>query len=256
MKYIKYMLLIFLCVFSFYVSDSLLLYVENSSPLMQSINEYQDLDEYEPVNALVDGNTIIPGKKGRVVNKRESYLKMNDFGTFNETFFVYDYIDPEVSLEDNLDKVIIGALDKTKISIIVDTDKYDDYFYDSKIYYSKLVSSNTQITENEYIEYINGNIDEDTFYDLNYYLKRSKVDNKICIIGSSNIKACKANKYYLIDPSINLYHSNVAAIKSKISGGNILYIHDDVTLSELKVIINEINYKRIDIIKLSDLIKE
>lgn len=142
MKYIKYTLLIFLCVFSFYISDTLLLYVENSSPLMQTINEYQNLDEYEPVNAIVDGNTIIPGKKGRVVNKRESYLKMNDFGTFNETFFVYDYIDPEVSLQDNLDKVIIGALDKTKIALVVDSDKFDDYLYDSKIYYSKLVSSN------------------------------------------------------------------------------------------------------------------
>lgn len=110
--------------------------------------------------------------------------------------------------------------------------------------------------EHEYIEYINGNLDETNFYDLNYYLKRNKINNKICILGSSNIKACKANKYYIVDPSLNLYHSNVSSIKSKISGGNILYIHDDVLLSELKLIINEINYKRIDIIKLSDLIKE
>ncbi len=256
MKYIKYMLLIFLCVFSFYISDTLLLYVENSSPLMQTINDYTDYEEYAPVNAVVEGNTIIPGKKGRVVNKRESYLKMNDFGTFNDTFFVYDYIDPEVSLKDNLDKVIVGAQDKTKIALIVDTDKFDQYFYDNKIYYSRLITIDDHVEIYEYAEYINGNVDENDFYDLNYYFKRNKINNKICILGSSNIKACKDNKYFIIDPSLNLYHSNVSSIKSKLTGGNILYIHDDVTLSELKVIINEINYKRIDIIKLSELIKE
>ncbi len=210
MKYLKFTLLLFLCVFSFYMSDRILLIVEEASPLMQTINQVEDFDEYEPIDAKIEGNTIIPGKKGRVINKRETYLKMNDFGAFNETFYVYDYISPGVSIEDNLDK----------------------------------------------IEYINGCLDNNRFFDMNYYLKRNKIKSNICIIGKSNIKECMNNKYYLVDPTLNLYHNNVLTIKKSLEGGVIIYVHDDVLLSELEVIINEINYRNMSIVKLSELIKE
>ncbi|MCH5167274.1 MAG: hypothetical protein J1F35_05210 [Erysipelotrichales bacterium] len=256
MKYFKYSLLIFLCVISFYVSDKLLLYVENASPLMQAINDVEDFDEYAPVNATIDGNTIIPGKKGRTINKRETYLKMNDFGAFNNTFFVYDYESPEVSLDDNLDKVIIKGNDDKKISLLVDTNKYDEFFLENKIKTTKLISNKDNITDDENISYINANLDKDLFYDLNYYLKRKKENNKICLVGKSNIEVCKTLKYYLVEPNLNMYHSNVVMVKTKLEGGSIIYIHDDVSLSELKVIVQEINYKNLEIVSLSELIKE
>lgn len=81
MKYIKYALVITLCVLSFYASDRLILYVENLSPLMKEIKMYEDSLYESPVNAIIEDNTIITGKKGRELNKRESYLKMNDFGS-------------------------------------------------------------------------------------------------------------------------------------------------------------------------------
>lgn len=256
MKYFKYGLLVFLCVMSFYVSDKLLLYVENLSPIMQAINEVDDYDEYVPVNAIIDGNTIIPGKKGRTINKRESYLKMNDFGAFNETFFVYDYQDPDISLKDNLDKVIIKGSDKNKISLVIDTNKFDNYFKENGIVVTKLIQSQESVTNNEFIKYINANLDEDKFYDLNYYLKRKKLNDKICIVGESNINVCKTLKYYLVEPSLNMYHSNIVTVKTKLEGGSILYIHDDISLSELKVIIQEINYKKLEIVSLKEQIKE
>ena len=256
MKYIKYLILVFLCVISFYVSDKLLLYVENLSPIMQTINQVDDFDEYEPVNAIIDGNTIIPGKKGRIINKRETYLKMNDFGAFNDTFYVYDYTEPDISLKDNLDKVIVGGNDKKKISIIVDTDKFDAYFNENNIKISKLVKSEDMINNKDNVDYINANLDEDAFYNLNYYLKRKKLNNKICLVGLSNINVCKTLKYYLVEPNLNLYHLNVLAIKTKLTGGSILFVHDDVSLSELKVIINEINYKNLEITSLSSQIEE
>ena len=120
MKYFKYALVITLCVLSFYASDRLILYVENLSPLMKEIKMYEDTLYESPVNAIIEDNTIISGKNGRELNKRESYLKMNDFGSFNETFFVYDYIKPDISLKDNLDKIIIGNVDNSKIALIVD----------------------------------------------------------------------------------------------------------------------------------------
>ena len=140
MKNVKYAVLIVMSIFSFYISDKLLLMVEGMSPLMQTINEVKDFREYEPVNAIIEGNTIIPGKRGRTINKRETYLKMNDFGTFNETFFVYDYQEPEISLKDNLDKIIIKGNNNSAISLIVDTDIFDEYLKGENIKYTKLIN--------------------------------------------------------------------------------------------------------------------
>ncbi len=256
MKNVKYVILIVMSIFSFYISDKLLLMVEGMSPLMQTINEVKDFREYEPVNAIIEGNTIIPGKRGRTINKRETYLKMNDFGTFNETFFVYDYQEPEISLKDNLDKIIIKGNNNSAISLIVDADIFDEYLKGENIKYTKLINDENKIKKSDLINYVNANGDETDFYDLNYYLKRNKINNKICLVGFSNIKVCNDLRYYLVEPNLNMYHSNVVSIKSKVSGGDILYIHDNVSLAELKVLINEIKYKGLTIVHLNDLIKE
>lgn len=256
MKNIKYLVLIVMSVFSFYISDKLLLMVEGMSPLMQTINEVSDFKEYEPVNAIIEGNTIIPGKKGRTINKRETYLKMNDFGTFNETFFVYDYKKPDVSLYDNLDKIIIKGNSKSEVSLIVEGNAYDEYLNDNKVNYTKIIDDGDDILKNDSVSYINGNLEERDFYDLNYYLKRSKKNSKICLVGVTNLNICNELKYYLIEPNVDLYHSNVANVKLNIEGGDIIHVHDNVSLSELKIIINEINYKGLKIVKLSELIKE
>ena len=179
MKNVKYAVLIVMSIFSFYISDKLLLMVEGMSPLMQTINEVKDFREYEPVNAIIEGNTIIPGKRGRTINKRETYLKMNDFGTFNETFFVYDYQEPEISLKDNLDKIIIKGNNNSAISLIVDTDIFDEYLKGENIKYTKLINDENKIKKSDLINYVNANGDETDFYDLNYYLKRNKINNKI-----------------------------------------------------------------------------
>ena len=53
-----------------------------------------------------------------------------------------------------------------------------------------------------------------------------------------------------------MFHSNVASVKSKLKGGDILYVHDNVSLAELKVIISEINYKGFRLANIKELIKE
>lgn len=256
MKKIKYLVLIVVSVFSFYISDKLLLMVEGMSPLMQTINEVKDFKEYEPVNAIIDGNTIIPGKKGRTINKRETYLKMNDFGTFNETFFVYDYQKPDISLYDNLDKVIIKGNSNSDLSLIVEGNTYDEYLTGNKINYTKVIDDNESIIKNDLVSYINGNLEKSEFYDLNYYLKRNKKNSKMCLVGLSNMNICSELKYYLIEPNVDLYHSNVASVKTNLQAGDIIFVHNNVSLAELKIIINEVNYKGLNIVKLGELIKE
>ena len=65
---------------------------------MKSIKEL-NYEPVLPVDAIIDDNTIIPGIKGKKINERESYLKMNEFGAFNINFLQYDYQKPNISLD-------------------------------------------------------------------------------------------------------------------------------------------------------------
>lgn len=254
MKYIKYSFVIALMLVSFYASDRLLLYVESLSPIMKSIEENLP-SEVLPVNALIDGNTIIPGKNGEVVNKRESYLKMNDFGAFNETFYVYDYVKPEVSLYDNLDKIIIRGFSKTDVSLIVDNKEFEEYLSENNIKFSKIITDNSEITSKN-IEYINGGVNSEDAKSLDVYFKRERINKKLCIVGYSSNSYCSENKYFRIEPNINIYKSNLAVEKSKIDGGSIIFIHSNLSINEAKLILNEITANNLNIVYLSDLISE
>ena len=136
---IKYILLLCLCIFSFYISDKLLLYVEGFSPIMKSIKEL-NYEKVNPVNAIIKDNTIIPGTKGKKINERESYLKMNEFGAFNINFLQYDYQKPDISLEDNLDKIIIKTNKINEISLITQNERISSYLNKKKIIHSRIIT--------------------------------------------------------------------------------------------------------------------
>lgn len=253
MKYVKYGLVIFLCVFSFYISDTAIIMVENMSPIMKEVKKFSD-NYVEPVNAIIEDNTIIPGSNGTKLNERESYLKMNEFGTFNETFLVYDYIKPDISLYDNLDKVIVNTNKRSEVALIVTNDEWGSYFKEEKILVTKVIKDNNNLSKGE--SYINGNGDSEEFNKLNSYLKKNKMNSKMCLVDYSNIASCRNNKYFIIKPTVEISHSNLASVKKNIGGGNIIFLNSNLSLSEVKVIVNHIRYKNLNIINLEDLIKE
>lgn len=255
MKYFKYSLVIVLCVLSFYLSDRIILYVENLSPLMKEIKMYEDSLYESPVNAIIDENTIITGKKGRELNKRESYLKMNDFGSFNETFFVYDYIKPKISLSDNLDKVIVGNVDESKIALIVDNEKIEKYLLEEHIKFSKSIDKCDDIKSKK-ITYINGSTNEDDFNEVKHCLKKNNLNKNVCEVGLSNHMSCLNTKSYLIKPSAEIKSSNISNYVSNIKGGVVIKITSSLSLNEFKVYLSKVKYNNLEIVDLIDLIKE
>lgn len=255
MKYVKYALVITLCVLSFYASDRLILYVENLSPLMKEIKMYEDSLYESPVNAIIEDNTIITGKNGRELNKRESYLKMNDFGSFNETFFVYDYIKPKISVMDHLDKVIIGNVSDTDVALIVDNKTIEEYLLTEKIKFSKIITKQDEINKKE-ITYINGASDENDFNDIRRFLKKNNLNKNVCIVDISNHTACINNKSFIIKPTIELKSSNISSYINNTKGGSIIKIDKNLTLNEFKVYLSKLKYNNLEIVDLIDLIKE
>ena len=217
---------------------------------MQTIKEVEDNYNTEPIDAKIEGNTIIPGKKGTVVNERESYLKMNEFGVFNENFFVFDYIKPDISLSDFKDKIIIGSSKREYVSIIIDDWKYSDYLNDFDYSYLVKDSNNLKIVSN--VTYINGSIEN--YKSINNYLKSKKKLSNIVLAENTNIHDNKDK--FIISPSLDLYHSNYYSSVSKIEGGMIIYVHDSVTLPEFKILMDTIKYKNLKLMELTEFITE
>ena len=235
MKYIKYLLLGIFMLISFYFTDKIMIYLENQNPIMKQIQEVENKYTETPVNATIKDNTIIPGKKGKKINKRKSLLKMDDFGSFNETFLIYDEIKPEVSLEDNLDKVIIkGNPSKRSVAFVVEDANITKYFDENDIQYTLI--SNLQS-------------------DLNSLLNKNKVNSKICLVNYSNIEYCKEKKYYIVAPTIDT-GINITQLLSNIGSGSIILVRKNTNLDNLKLILQEIRKQDLEITSLKDLICE
>lgn len=243
-----------LIAFSFYFTDKVSLLVASKSDLMKEIEAVSSIYETKSVDAVINtiDNTIIPGKYGRVVNSQESYLEMHDFGSFNENYLVFDYIKPEKSLEDNKDKFITsGNKEKRRISFIIDNEEVEKYFDSEEIKYDKMLKKYESVKDNA--EIINGANNKIDFKEID-----SKVKNtaKICLKGESDIELCKKNGYYLVDAKSLSTQNDFMQVKNNIAPGAIILVKTGAKLENVKYILDEVNYKDLEIVKLSMLISE
>ena len=71
------------------------------------------------VSAIIEDDYIIPGLNGYAVNVLKSYNNMRYLDTFNSYYLEYDKITPEISLENNKDKIIkFGNPSKNNIALV------------------------------------------------------------------------------------------------------------------------------------------
>ena len=79
--------------------------LENND-LYKEITNEKDNYEVASVNASINGDYIVPGLNGKVVDVRDSYYNMKDMEIFNSYYLMYDVTYPDVSLNSNVDKII------------------------------------------------------------------------------------------------------------------------------------------------------
>lgn len=255
MKYFKLIGIMSLLTFSFFLTDFVTELAINSNPLMKTIKNNSEEYNVCSVNAIIEDNTIIPGIKGKRVNEMESYLNMKDFGVFNTNYLVYDSILPDISIENNLDKIIIsGNKNKREVSILIkDNKSIIEYNKKNNIEYSKLIDTNDNL---DYDENINIENNSRNFDNLDTLLNKNNLNKNICILNYSNIEKCRENKYYIVKPSIDLTNNNYISELSNISNGSILLIDDNFDIVNYNILIDYLNNKDLKIVYLSKLIKE
>ena len=242
-------------VFSFYYTEQISLIVLNKNPLMITINEEANNYNITSVNALIEGDYIIPGINGLEVNARESFYKMQEIDVFNKYFLVFNQVKPNISLEDNKNKIIkMGNKNLNKVSFILEKENdLSNYLKNNNIKASLLVDIDSY-KKDSYFEVINNEVNG--FKALENNLNLNKNNKHICVLNNGNKDICLKNKNYLIEPTIILNANNFIDIKNKIDKGSIILIKENVSLTYLKMLIKEINYKGLDIVYLSEIISE
>lgn len=252
-KYFKYLALICLCLSSFYYTHKVALYVKEENPYYQNINNIKDSKTVSYIDSIIDNDYIIPGLSGKEVNINASLSNMQKYKTFNESLLVYNIIKPQISIEDNKDKIIIrGNQYKNKISIIFEEINHLSIYMSSLGYKTNLL-----LTEEKYdlsYEMINNSNNEITYHNIDKYLNKKKINKNLCYI-KNNLKKLCLNKY-LFKPSLIINHSNLSSNINKIQNGEIILIQKSLSLSELEILLNQINYQDLEIVPLSVLIKE
>lgn len=247
-KFFKYIGLLGICLLSFYYTEQVALYVKNKNPIMQSIKKVSDSLSTESINcSIIEDTYIIPGYNGKYVNLDKSFYNMVT-SDYNEDLLVFNQIKPNISLEDNKDKIIIrGNHNKQAVSLLFENINSLSKHLSNNYIVNILIEEETYT--NKY-ELINNSKQESLYKRID-----NKLDNNLCYTNNDTIpKLCKGK--YVFTHSLEINHSNLSKQINTISSGDIILIKDSLTVKELELIINQINYKDLSIIPISKLISE
>jgi len=272
-KTLKFFAIAILICFSFFYTEKVMVVVSNQDPLKMEIIEKSLEYKVYPNQAIVTYDTIIPGNKGREVNVEKSYKKMKKNNVFNANLLVYDYIDPEYILSNNLNKYVIGGNKKrneVSILFIISNDNYlnriinvlndkgviGNFFVDYKYLTNNINSIRSYVKHNIYSyqqEYT-----YDTLIISNNIIKRISNNNpSYCLLkekNSDNLNVCSYSNMNTILPNIV---GNLSEIKMKLDNGSMILFDTSInTLSELSYIIDFIIGKGYSIVGLDKLLDE
>ena len=254
-KLFKYIGLSAFLLFAFYYTEKMSDIVTNNSKLVMEINDNSNNYNVESVSAIIDDNYIIPGLNGYTVNVLKSYDNMRHLDTFNSYYLEYDIVKPSISLDNNKEKIIkYGNSSKKMVSILINNNKEIlEYIKTNKINVTRIVDINTFLS-NALYEQING--DYNNYKKMELLLNKYNINKKICYINNYIKDICTNNKKYLVQASITLNNYNLINVKDNIKSGYIIYINDNVSLSDFKILLRQIYYQDLSIVSLSKLISE
>lgn len=266
--------------FSFFYTEKVGTVVKELDNLMIDLKNKSNDYLIEPKNAIINDNTIIPGKYGKEIDIDKSYKNMKRINEYNENMLEYKLIKPEISIKNNYDKYIIsGRKDENKISLILIVKDNTNIEYLRKLSKEKNIKFNffvdstwfqnnndlltNLINEGHNIGNLgeNGNYNTSTFIWMDTILKKIiKQKNNYCYLEQENkeyLDICALNKNYTITPSIIIKNNPTKNIEKNITNGSIISIEaNENVIEELGVTINYINSKGYKIVTLNELLNE
>ena len=255
MKHFRNIGILAIAAFSFIYTEKIAnLTLENSEIYQKIKSEEQDYNE-SFVNAEIVDNYITPGLNGKVVNVKNSFYNMKDLNAFNSYYLIFDTSYPEVTLENNKDKIVNkGNRYKKSVSFVIEyNENIINYFKENNIDGSILVNINN-FNKNEKMEQINNDVSK--YKDLESLINKYSNNTHICYVSSKNEELCRKNQKYLVKTDKILNKNTFITLKNSIEAGDIYYVEKNADVKNIKVLINSIIYKDLDIISLSKMLSE
>ena len=216
--------------FSFFITEKTTNVVKKVDDIMISIKENMSEYERESKDAEIIDDSIIPGISGREVNVEKSYKNMRKNGYYSDKLFIYNYIKPNISLNDNKDKYIIkGPADKRMVSLlfIVDDENIDsiisildNYKISANFFISNTTSLDDLINKNHIIG-LNVIDSNSISYIDNAVKSLNKQSNGFCIASNDYKQLCLDLDNYLIKPTY-INDNILENVKKEVESGSIL----------------------------------
>lgn len=266
--------------FSFYYTEKAIIILESNDPIMKEIKEKESSKEEKAINAKINNNYLTPGYNGISVNLEESFKKMKNYGSYNESLLVFEEVTPTISIDDYYDKYISsGNGISTNIALIfeIDNNTYKEnilnilkemntvatFFIDGK-YLDKdtsfIIEAFNNNNEIEVLSYSN------TYDELLFKATIDKVKTlistnpKYCYATYDNeevLNLCSKLKMHTIIPTLRLDNNIYSRAKGNIRSGSIISIKlNENNLKELKVLINYIKQRGFSLVTLDKLLNE
>lgn len=279
-KVIEATLVIALVLFSFYYTEKAIVLLESNDPIMKEIKNNSNTKEEEAINAKVDGDYLIPGYNGLVVDTEESFFKMKSYGSYNEALLVFEEVTPSISIDDYYDKYISsGNGISTNIALVfpVTTNSYNDnvinilkemgivatFFIDGEYIDKNTSFVTTAVANQNEVEVLSYN---NSYDELLFKASIDKVKTltsttpKYCYATYDNeeiLNLCSKLSMHTIIPTIKLENNIYSNAKGNLRSGSIISVSlTESNMNELKILINYIKQRGFTLVTLDTLLNE
>lgn len=250
---------------SFFYTEKTINVVKEYDDIMINIKNNRKYNK-KYMNAIVDKDTIIPGRSGIEINIDKSYSRMKRYGKYNESLIVLKKIKPKISINNNKKYIISGNKYIKNISLIfIVNDDIDDIINildNKKIKGNFFVNTNWLEKNTNLIpllireKHIVGLYDYSNYeWSRNIIKKIGKQKYDYCYADKRNSKILNKCDYTFI-PSMNINKNFYEKTKLLQNGSIISYNVNKQLIEELPIIINYIKSKGYNIVSLKELFNE
>ena len=274
----KKTIVIILVLLSFFLTNKITNYYKENDIIMKQLKILEKKYKTESKNAIVIGDNIIPGIKGKEINYNESYKNIKLYGKMNESLIKTKDVIPTISIDNNYDKYIVqGNSEKRYISLVFKVEKNTNinkilsilknnkvnatFFVDGKYIEDNIniIKSNNN-HEYEVLSYnneYNKSIMKTTFSYLESLTKKKLL---YCYTEENNdyLKdLCKEEKMHTIKPSLVITNHLYNNIKNNIQPSQIVSINiNNYNEDDLSISIKYLKSKGYKLVLLKELISE
>ncbi len=265
---------------SFFYTDKAVSMMEDKDPVMIKIKKEKKSLEEESINAKVNGEYLVPGYSGLVVDLDKSFNKMKKYGGYNESLIVFKKSTPTISVDEYYDKYIVSGngftnyislvfeiTDKELLPKIKDILKENDvratFFVDGLLLKEDNILITSLLQDFHEIELLNykGSYDRLVFEEaLDTLQVIANRRGKYCLAKYDQkeiLELCSKEKMHTIIPTIQISSNPYLSLKGKLREGSIISITPTKeNISELDVVIKYIKQRGYTLDTLEQLLSE